>query len=410
MYFTDAESVQTNDEPLAESWRCASNATVPSSAAHLACGFQIPQFGAEFIEWHGQQRERLTSFDDVARRKAGGWLLFAIENGLTSARSVARAWNSRRLYTATTSLIGRSLNRLKALLNQRVSEHAPREIDAVYLSLDEETCSLCVRWMLANVQSIQTLALLPSRLASTIYQTITLIDSGLLPCVLPHNLLSGGFSFYIDEGVGDYDKLLKAGVADDPDKAAAYIDDHPDDFEYILSMGDIGHSLGILKEAHVGPPAWMRGGHKTPPQVLARRLARQLRDWISIDPALSNHPWVQYAARVLNVIRTEFPDTSAWEKSKKAWRRLSIDESFDGETYLGHANMLTSNTALEGFEIDSLYEDLGNAGEYPSCHFIIEEVASKELCLILERMALGIGLLRRAGIVNSQVEKMESKA
>lgn len=254
---------------------------------------------------------------------------------------------------------------------------------------------------------VMSLNRLPEPLLGIVYGSLRLAQETLFPCLMPHDMVTGKCSWSMEAAMEEYRILVSEGRADDFDQAAKYIRENEDKgmFEYLSGYQDIPSTLQMLKGACQGVPSWMKLGASKSPVRRWQDLDRRLKSWLRRHKDYSHHPWVQYTRSVIQVMSHEFPDKKAWDRYRADLGRLCIHDQFEGDMYLSNGVIVSTGTDIEKFIADDFDQQMMQAGETPAAHFVIDPLADSPLCLILERMALGIGLLLQAGCTNSEITK-----
>ncbi len=353
--------------------------------------------------------ELMLAFDDLDRKRIGSWLLFANNAGLVSEMSIKKALHSNTPCTLLTRLAQRAMIKLHHRLNSEIKEVCPSSQywNSVHISLNEESTSMRVGFDSIYYIDVKSLRRLPEPLSGIVYGSLRLAQEALFPCLMPHDMVTGECSWHIEAAKEEYKILVSEGMADDLDQAARYIRQNEDKgmFEYLSGYEDIQSALRMIKEACQGAPEWMKTCPNKGPVWRWRDLAHRLDSWLRQHKDYSRHPWVQYTRCVVRVMSREFPNKKAWDKYRADLDRLWIHDQFEGDMYLSNGVIVSTGTNIEKFIADEFDQQMMQAGETPAAHFVIDPLADSPLCLILERMALGIGLLLQAGCINSEIMK-----
>jgi hypothetical protein len=379
-------------------------AAVPPDPAFVA-HFQIPRLDAASFAAHADAlAEHAVAYNGADRARVGNWLLFACTNSLISERMIGRAMRSKTPCTKLDRLVHVSLQRLARSLRHRTDTACgKRNYESLHISLDDEGSSLRLAFDSYHYIRLDTLHALPTALAGMVYEALILVATSLVECILPHDLISGLTFSHLDECTEEYKQLVAAGVGDDPARAKQYIESNRKglSFEWLGEYyTDLETMFPILKQAAAGAPPWMRPGRKGTLPSRLQALRRRLTGWLTRFPGYRRHPWVVYCRDILAALHREFPDNKAWHAHERAMQACHIREYFDGETFFGYGLILSTETVMEEHLVSMLNEEMSNSGEYPALHLSVHGVADSPTHLILQRMALGIGLLLRASPTN----------
>ncbi len=247
-------------------------------------------------------------------------------------------------------------------------------------------------------------------LSGMVYEAFRLISMALVPCLMPHETISGDCSWHIQEALHEYRDLVKAGVAEDMEKAAEYVQQRAEagEFEFLANSSNMPELIAVLKDADQGPPKWMTTFTDRNPLLRRQRLAHRLSAWLRWHQDFAEHPWVRYLQTVITVLQREFPDKKSWKKSQANFTALHLNDPFDGEMYISNGILLSTETPIEGYISEDIEQEMMNTGELPAMHLSLAPVADSGLGRILDQIALGVGLFLQADHINAELRSSGS--
>lgn len=409
--YAESSSTTTDDGVVGAPYYGTADTALPPAGAGLSIA--LPRFQENVFDGiYDRLTEAYLAYDPLERNRVGCWLLFAHSAGLVSERAIDKAFCSATPCTSLDRVVHRSFESLSKHLEGKVREVCPKppSYSSIAVALDAEATSLSVSFQSIYYISVSSLRLVvPEMLSAMVYEAFHLIGMTLVPCRLPHETISGDCSWHIQESMHEYRDLVKAGMAEDMEKAAEYVQKRAEagEFEFLANSSNLPELIAILKDADQGPPKWMSTFTTDKNPVIRRqRLARRLSAWLRWHKDFAEHPWVRYVQTVINVLQREFPDRKSWKESQASFTALHINDPFDGEMHISNGILLSTETPIEGYISEDIEQEMMNTGELPVMHLSLSpnpDLADSGVGRILDQIALGVGLLLQADHINAEL-------
>lgn len=351
--------------------------------------------------------EHLSLFDPQSRRRMALWLQHMMSLDRVRDIEVAEALSHPQPYVALNGLYRTSLGRLAAHLSRVTASHA-RQCDqpfddAVTVSLTTEADSgdpaISLRMNGYLEASVASLHALPAPLAMMTYQSLCLVSCCFVPLLLPHDLWSGEGLGWHEEYREEYTQLRAVGGLNQLDAVGALLD-QKEFFYFSKDRHELIRSLEYAREMFDEQPVWMKPLDSITPVREARRLERQLSDYTRTH---GPHPWGEYVEYVCATVRSAFIDDRDFERYRERSDAARLEYG-DEDVPIFQGLWANSGAHCECNNAEDLFTTMGQTGEEPVERLSLARVARSQLRRILDYMAVGIGLLLRAGAVNTQVQ------
>jgi len=344
--------------------------------------------------------------DPTQQANVARWLRAARQSGLVPDEAVRTALDGLRPSSALYRLAKQSIGALTERLNRIATEASAGTTNPMQASLSVTALhsSLAFTFTDIEVPHVGTLDRVPLPVARVAYAAIDLVSRLLFPAMLPHHART---IWWLDELRDGYGRLVKLGIADDPEKALEYIESHETDFEPWLyrSHHEIADVLEAVRCLDNPAPAWMRpyGGAVT--LAYLESLRARIRRWRVRQARWFDHPWSRYADDCLAMLLERFPNDRALRLQKQ--RQTRHVAPADGHAYIGQAILVYSGSTLETLAYDAEINHMNESGEFPGIEIDAARLADQDGIETLEGIVLGAALLIRAGHVNDEIERAQ---
>ncbi len=357
-------------------------------------------------------------YDDLAesqRRYSGAvrqamalWFKHALKLGLVSPEDLAAALSAAHPFTALDRLYVETRNALARHLNEVVARHAMGGEHHVEPSIDiglvpggdgaEPALTISLDTYYAF--DIGSLHRLPRTLAALVHESLDIVSRCLVPCLLPREMWDGRFNWLLEDAGEEYLQLRHAGALHDIEAAAEYLKARGSGYYFSTDPEELREQIARFRMMLEGRPAWMRLMPGTRPIARARRLNRAAEQY-AIEHG--GHPWATYVRDVCNTVCALDTDDGARTRRLRREDRYRHDDGTEGATALSAGLWVRSGTPTEQENAETLFQGMSEAGETPMECYALARLAPSRLLAILERIAIGVGLLLRADQVNAQV-------
>ena len=382
----------------------------PLSAATLVKWAHLPHLAPDACtEFQTRLTETELRYDSKERQANAAWLQKLVAMKCVTWKEIAAALSQEHPFLALERLKVQATAALTAHLEALTQTHAlgiPKGWQAnVSIDLAEiqstEAPMLLILFEGYYAIEIDSLHKAPVRIARLVYRCLQLLSETVLPAMLPHDVWASEFTWNRESYRDAYDCVIRAGGGADLARAVECVRDH--NLEEWLSPEPetLKRQLEVRWCQFHGLPSWMKDHSCRSPLRGARQLVRLAGQYeIESGP----HPWLDYVRYVSASILERFATDAACRRSLKR-RHHHNDLNSEDLAPLHVALWVTSGTAVEEDTASRLYRDLPEAGEALAARHVLQSMSPVTFRDIVESLALGLGLLLRAGAVNRECSK-----
>jgi len=336
---------------------------------------------------------------------AVAWLKDASALGLVRPDEIDKALCKRCRNQALHSLSKDALNRWFLTLSASVRAASGSVGCGLELEpqLSENFSRVALTVMGVELISVSSLYHAPMPVARLAYEALGLLSRTLFPAMLPHELRQ---PWWLEAMKNDYQILVKAGVAGDPERSYAYMEEHEDLFEQLPYHNPDYESDWVfeLLSRKNKNPSWMTNSSAKDPLRRARLLLARHARWRPCR-RMYRHPWSLYAVDVLNAILCLYPSRRTLARRHEALGLLT--DTNDGGAFIGSALTVYSGDDVESYVVDSEYHSMSEAGEYPALSVSLAALADSSVRATLTGLMTGIGLLARANGLDAEMNRVK---
>lgn len=361
---------------------------------------------AAWTRTQAQLAEQRACYSAPARRAMACWLQHMIALGVVKASHAARALSHREPFGALNRLYTASCTRLAERLNRLVTRHADGYGDdfrpALQIALspgeDEEPSALLALDGYYEFP-VDTLHRVPAPLATMVYEALSLAGQCFCECLMPGELWDGSFSGANEDYHDEYRALCQLGGADNLAAVNQALKEN-DFYHFTLDDGSIAEQLDYARTMFEGRPVWMSPVERATPLARARALRRRARRYAHTQGA---HPWAHYVEYVCRQIHAHCGEDRTATRIRRCLRAALLEPQ-DNDVPLCFGLWVNSGSTCEHRNAESFFENMSQAGETPTERYALTRLASQRLGVMLDHLAVGIGLLMRAAAINTRLQ------